>query len=129
MVTVIISTRLLRGHKKLSDNLPLAAHSLYLGAIAVLVEAAAPVSVAGLVWAIITVIPTTPQTVIGQAVFQALFQLSAVGSLLQNPGLLLTRRTRLWHRNLSSSVLQLEALQLIGQTVEGQSAVRFGLGR
>ncbi|KAH6908931.1 hypothetical protein BKA70DRAFT_1279127, partial [Coprinopsis sp. MPI-PUGE-AT-0042] len=77
VVTTLISTRLLRGHKKLSENLPLSSHKLYIGAIAVLVEAAAPVAVAGLVWAIITVVPTTPELVIAQAAFQALFQVTA----------------------------------------------------
>lgn len=78
LVTGLISTRLLRGHKKLTENLPLSAHNLYTGAISVLVEAAAPVAVTGLVWAILTVSPLSPQVVIAQAVFQALFQISAV---------------------------------------------------
>jgi hypothetical protein len=61
----------------------MSAHSLYIGAIAVLVEAAAPVAVAGLVWAVITVIPSTPERVIAQAAFQALFQVSAVSLMFR----------------------------------------------
>lgn len=54
LVTCLISIRLLRLRKEVSDILPAANLRVYLGVIAILVESALPLTLCGLVFAILT---------------------------------------------------------------------------
>ena len=80
LMTGILSWRLLRGHRELSKSLPMAKHKLYTGAVAVLVESAAPMAVFGLGYGIVTVVRHYRETGYVFTVFTFLFQTSFVSS-------------------------------------------------
>ncbi|KAH6880922.1 hypothetical protein BKA70DRAFT_1411617 [Coprinopsis sp. MPI-PUGE-AT-0042] len=48
LITLLISFRLVRAHKRLSTALPFTDHKTYLGIVAILIESAAPIAVFGL---------------------------------------------------------------------------------
>jgi hypothetical protein len=80
----IISWRLLRGHRQLSESMPMAKHRLYTGAVAVIVESAAPMALTGLGYGIVTAIRHYMDPGYAFTVFTLLFQTAFVSATLSD---------------------------------------------
>lgn len=76
VLTSLMSWRLLRGNRQLSESLPMAKHTLYTSAIAVLVESAAPIAIFGLALGVVTAIEEQMDTGHTLTVFAVLFHIS-----------------------------------------------------
>ncbi|KAH6911569.1 hypothetical protein BKA70DRAFT_1268113 [Coprinopsis sp. MPI-PUGE-AT-0042] len=73
VLTALMSWRLLQGHRQLTERLPMAKHKLYTGAVAVLVESAAPIAVCGLGLGLVTAVQDHLETGYALTVFTCLF--------------------------------------------------------
>jgi hypothetical protein len=77
LITVSISIRLLRAHKRLLEAFPLLRDTVHLNAIAILIESAAPVAVFGIGTVAASFINTVESAKAG-AILQVLYKVAAV---------------------------------------------------
>lgn len=109
ILTGIICWRLLRGHRQLSDSMPMAKHGLYTGAVSVLVESAAPVALFGLGYGIVTAIRHYMDAGYAFTVFTLLFQTAFVSATLRRVLFIVLNRDSLCALKSSYSESRLES--------------------